>query len=105
MAKDSTSPAAPPAATSPQDAADKPPEAQGPAPAPAAAAPAAPAAAEAAPDGPHGPEVRAYLRLRTSDGYGPRGGFSDLTETEAKAGVTSGVLRLATADEIARRRG
>ncbi len=67
-------------------------------PTPAAPAPSAPERPAQA------PEKSAFLALRTSEGYGPKGGFLDLTEAEAKAGVTSGVLRPATAEEIARRR-
>lgn len=67
---------------------------------PPVVAPAAPAPEPTA----KAPERGVFLALRTSEGYGPKGGFLDLTETEAKAGVTSGVLRPATAAEIARRR-
>jgi hypothetical protein len=62
---------------------------------PAATAPAPPAKA---------PEKGVFLARRTSEDYGPKGGFVDLTEDEAKAAVTSGTLRPATAAEIARRR-
>ena len=73
-----------------------------------AAADIRPAPTPAAPPAPERPattpEKGVFLALRTSEGYGPKGGFLDLTEADAKACVTSGVLRPATAAEIARRR-
>lgn len=49
-------------------------------------------------------ERTTYLTKRPSDGYGPRGAFLDLTEVEAKAGVTSGILGRPTPEQLARRR-
>ena len=49
------------------------------------------------------PERGLYITTRTTEGYGPRGHFLELTQVEAGAGQSSGVLRPPTADELARR--